>query len=63
MDAYGDYMVILANARVEELRREAASARLASALERRRPRLRHWLLKRREAPQPVLPLPALRRTS
>jgi hypothetical protein len=63
MDAYGDYTLFLAKARIEELRREAANARLASALERRRPRLRHWLLKRREAPQRVLPLPALRRSS
>lgn len=65
MQAYGEYMVLLANARVDELRREAANARLADAVERRakvsgvraRKAGRWSLRKRRSAPEPVIPLP------
>lgn len=57
MEAYGEYMVILANARLDELRREASRQRLARSLDGRR--RRSWKLFRQRSvrPRPAIPLP------
>ncbi|MFP5319903.1 MAG: hypothetical protein ACLGI2_16615 [Acidimicrobiia bacterium] len=55
MEAYGEYLVTLANARLDELRREAAQQRLAHSLDGRR--RRGWRLFRRR--RPLRPRPAV----
>lgn len=59
MQAYGEYMMILANARLDELRREAAQQHLARSLDGRR---RAWRLFRQRASnsRPAIPLPPRR---
>ena len=57
MQAHGDYLLFLAHARVDELRREAARHALARSLEPQRQRQRWRLRKRRAVARPVVPLP------
>jgi len=57
MDAYSEYLVGLANARLGDLRREAAGASLARSVEERAGLRRRRFGVRRRPPRPAIPLP------
>ena len=57
MDAYSEYLLRLANSRLDELRQEAAHQRLVRSVDQRPARRwRPWRT-RQAAPRPPIPLP------